>query len=161
MEPRKIVRFLATDLPGNLAAERALRRIKGIGKTFSHALCLTSKVDPKKKIGLLSDSELQELAQAITNPTFPRWMLNRRRDPETGTDLHFTGSILDLRQRDDINTLRRIRAYRGVRHSLGQPVRGQRTRSSFRTQKSVGVMKKAARAAQKPAASAPKQEAKK
>jgi small subunit ribosomal protein S13 len=48
--------------------------------------------------------------------------------------------------------MRKMRSYKGVRHQLGQPVRGQRTRSTFRTSKrAVGVMKKSAA---KPAAKA-------
>ncbi len=43
--------------------------------------------------------------------------------------------------------MRKIRCYKGIRHETGQPVRGQRTRSSFRTQKTVGVVKKKAQPA--------------
>jgi hypothetical protein len=53
-----------------------------------------------------------------------------------------------------------MRAYKGVRHELGQPVRGQRTRSSFRTQKTVGVARKKVVAAAK-AATAPAKPAEK
>lgn len=158
MEPKRIVRFMATDLPGTLAVERALRRIRGVGKNFSRAVCIATTIDPRQKIGLLSDGELADIEKLIRNPPFPRWMLNRRKDPESGEDRHLVGSALDFQKMEDINTMKRIRSYKGVRHSLGQPVRGQRTRSSFRTQKSVGVTKKSARQAAKPA---PAKEAKK
>jgi small subunit ribosomal protein S13 len=42
----------------------------------------------------------------------------------------------------DIKNLRKMKCYRGVRHSLGLPVRGQKTRSNFRKGKTVGVRKK-------------------
>lgn len=161
---KRIVRLLATDIPGELAVQRALRRIKGIGFMFARSVCVVSGVDPRKKIGLLADAELKALESAIKNETaatghaLPLWMLNRRNDPETGQTSHVLSAQLDLRLREDINTLRRIRAYKGIRHEQGQPVRGQRTRSSFRTKRAVGVMKKAIKQAAKPA---PKQEAKK
>jgi small subunit ribosomal protein S13 len=157
MEPttRRIVRFLATDLDGNMRVDAALRRIKGINFMLSNAVCLATKIDARKKIGTLNDSELKTLENAIKNPAFPPWMLNRRKDAESGNDVHLVGSDLDLRKRDDINFMKRIRSYKGVRHEFGLPVRGQRTRSSFRTQKTVGVSKKGAKQAAAPAA-APK-----
>ena len=150
METRKMIRLMATDLDGNMSVEKALRKIKGIGFMLSNAVCIATQTDPRKKVGNLSDIELKKLEDFIKNPQLPVWMLNRRKDTETGEDLHLTGAILDLRKREDINTLRRIRAYRGIRHEMGQPVRGQRTRSTFRTQRSVGVTKKSARAAPAP-----------
>ncbi len=148
---KKIVRLMATDINGNLSVINALRKIKGISFMFSHSICTITGTDPRAKIGTLGDAELSTLSEAIKNPAMPVYMLNRRKDPETGKNIHLTGTQIDLVRRDDINTLARIRAYRGVRHQMGQPVRGQRTRSSFRTSKrAVGVMKKAARAAAKP-----------
>lgn len=146
---KRIVRLLATDIDGNLPLERALRKIKGISFMFSKAICNLSGIDPKMKIGLLGEDELKKVENLINNPTFPKWLLNRRRDLETGRDIHLVGSKLDFKKREDIDMLRKMRAYRGVRHQFGLPVRGQRTRTSFRTHKSVGVRRKEAR---KPAA---------
>ena len=141
-ETRKIVRFMEADIDGNTPLRKGLMRIKGVGFMLSNAVCLTTKSDPKKKIGLLSADELRALESVIRNPPFPAWMLNRRKDMESGKDIHVFGNVLQLVRREDINVLRRIRAYRGIRHELGQPVRGQRTRSSFRTNKTIGVSKK-------------------
>ena len=74
-------------------------------------------------------------------------LLNRRKDFETGEDHHRIGPELDISLRDDINMMRKIRCYRGIRHETGQKVRGQRTRSNGRSGLTVGVMKKAARLA--------------
>ena len=157
METKRIVRLMATDLNGEFSVGKALRKIKGIGFMFSKSVCILTGIDAKKKVGSLSDDELKKLEDTIRNPQLPGWMLNRRKDVETGKDLHQTGATIDLTKREDINVLRRIRAYRGIRHELGQPVRGQRTRSTFRTQRSVGVTKKSARAMPAPkAAPAPK-----
>src|SRR5205823_3428254 len=63
------------------------------------------------------------------------------------TDLHAVGADVEIRRRDDINRMKMIRSYKGVRHETGQKVRGQRTRSNGRTGLTVGVTKKAALAA--------------
>ena len=146
-ETRKIIRLLSTDIDGNLGLQRAMRKIKGLSFMFSRNTCIALGLDGKRKVGTLSDEELKHIESFVKNPTFPQWMLNRRKDIETGKDLHIVMSDLELKKREDINLLRRIKSYKGVRHELGQPVRGQRTRSSFRTQKTVGVSKKAVKAA--------------
>lgn len=145
MAVKKIVRLLATDIDGELTIGRALRKIKGIGFTFGRAICTVSGIDPEKQIGSLSEDELKKLENCIKAAELPKWILNRRKDMESGEDIHLVGSNLDLRTREDINLLKRIRSYKGIRHELGLPVRGQRTRSSFRTQRTVGVTKKSAR----------------
>ena len=48
-------------------------------------------------------------------------------------------SDLDMRLRDDLNRMRKTRSYKGRRHEFGLPVRGQRTKSTFRKGSSVGV----------------------
>jgi small subunit ribosomal protein S13 len=153
-EIRNMVRLMATDINGNILVINALRKIKGISFMFSHAICVSSGINPRAKIGSLNDAELKsienEIKKQTSNATFPKWLLNRRNDIETGMNMHLIGTQIDLARREDINLMRRMRSYKGVRHQMGQPVRGQRTRSSFRTSKrAVGVMKKAARAAAK------------
>lgn len=149
-QQRRIVRILTTDIDGSLSVERALRKVKGVSFMFSKSVCTSTGVDGRKKVGTLSEAEIKALEGFIKKPQLPRWMLNRRKDYENGEDAHLTMADLDFKKREDINTLRRIRAYKGIRHELGQPVRGQRTRSSFRTQKTVGVSRKSIQQAAKP-----------
>ena len=79
----------------------------------------------------------------IENPRIPDFMKNRRRDMDTGETKHLSTNNLDLRKEFDIKRLKKIRSYRGLRHAKGLPVRGQRTKSHFRTRgkknKAVGV----------------------
>lgn len=150
-ETRRIVRLLATDINGELSVIRALRRIKGVSFMFANAACVATGVDKRKKIGQIGEADLKSMESFIRSPSLPPWMLNRRKDMDTGSDMHTTMADLDLRRREDINLMKRIHSYKGVRHELGQPVRGQRTRSSFRTSKAVGVSKKKAQAAAKAA----------
>lgn len=146
---KKIVRLLATDIDGSLKVSRALRKIKGVGFAFSKAVCISAGIDGTRRIGSLSPDELKKLEGVMKNPALPSWLLNRRRDIETGKDVHILGSGIALKKMEDVSILKRIRAYRGIRHEFGLPVRGQRTRTSFRTQKTVGVTKKVAIQARK------------
>ncbi|MDD5186755.1 MAG: 30S ribosomal protein S13, partial [Methanoregula sp.] len=59
-----------------------------------------------------------------------------------GESKHLLGSDLTLIQDEDVNMMRKIRCYRGIRHETGQKVRGQRTKSTGRTGMTVGVKKK-------------------
>jgi len=65
----------------------------------------------------------------------------------TGETHHYISGDLETSRRDDINRMKMIRSYRGVRHERGQKVRGQRTRSNGRTGMAAGVLKKDAKAA--------------
>lgn len=146
--PRLIIRVAGTDLDGEKPVMRALRKIKGIGVATSKAICLVAKINPLAKLGSLSEPEITNLENVIKNPinfNIPSFLVNRRKDPATGHDTHLTSSDLDISRRFDIQRYIDLRTYRGWRHMLGQPVRGQRTRSTFRvTGMTVGVMKKEA-----------------
>ena len=144
---KKIVRIAATDIYGHVPANRALKRIKGISHSLAQYVCIATETDPTKKIGLMSEEEIKKIDSFINDMKLPKHLLNRQGDLETGKDMHLIGTKLDFRKREDINFLRKIRAYRGIRHELGLPVRGQRTRSSFRKNKTVGVSKKKAQPA--------------
>lgn len=142
---RHIVRFLGTDLDGSLKVPYALARVKGIGIMLGYAIARAAGVDTEKRLSLLSEHELQKLEEVAKNPTkygIPSWMLNRRRDPATGEDLHLYGSDLVFAIREDIRREMMIKSWRGVRHSLGLKVRGQRTRTTGRFGTTVGVSRK-------------------
>lgn len=142
-----IVRIAATDVPGQLSIKSALRRIKGVGQSLSHYICTATNTDPKTLIGNLSEDDVKKIEVFVKDLSLPTHLLNRQKDFDTGKDSHLIGTGLDFRKREDIHFMRKIRCYKGIRHELGQPVRGQRTRSSFRTQKTVGVVKKKAQPA--------------
>lgn len=147
----EIVRFMETDLDGNKHIDAALREIKGINFQMSSAILAVSGFDPKIKIKDLKEEDMNKLEEIIKNPVahgIPAWMVNRRKDMETGADVHVVSSDLGFLQRSDIDRAKKLRTWVGIRHELGQPVRGQRTRSSFRTSgRVVGVSRKAAKAA--------------
>lgn len=145
-EIRTIIRVAGTDLDGEKSVFRAIRKIKGIGFSMGSAICKSAELDPHKKLGNLDEKELERLESVIKEPlkfNIPVFIVNRRRDIETGKDMHLTGMDLTVSRKFDIQRYVDMKTYRGWRHMLGQPVRGQRTRSSFREKgKAVGVMKK-------------------
>jgi len=141
----RLVRILAADIPGNKKIDVGLIRIKGVSWSFSNAVCKILKIDKNRRIDSLNEDEIKKISEFIKNPKMPGFMMNRRKDFETGQNKHLIGSDLDLQKEFDIKRLKKIRSYRGLRHALGQPVRGQRTRSHFRTKgkkKAIGVMNK-------------------
>jgi small subunit ribosomal protein S13 len=135
-EFKHIVRILNTDLEGKKKTIDALRKLHGVSFMYANAVCVISKVDKYKRAGDLSDAEIQLLERTVKNPVgLPTWMMNRRKDYETGKDMHVLATDLDLTEENDIKRLKKIKAYRGVRHMFGQPSRGQRTKSNFRRNK--------------------------
>ncbi|HLD11149.1 MAG TPA: 30S ribosomal protein S13 [Candidatus Nanoarchaeia archaeon] len=139
---KHFVRIRNTDLLGSKQILMALQKIHGVGFNFANAICYATKIPPTKITGTLSDEEIQRLEKLILNyDSIPKWLFNRRKDVEEGIDKHITSADLKLTKETDIKKMRRIRSYKGIRHSLNQPVRGQRTKAHFRKGKAVGVAK--------------------
>ena len=142
-----LIRILQTDIPGNKKILVGLTYIKGISWSISNVLCKVLNLDPDRKIADLDKKEIEKIIEFLNNPekNLPEFLLNRRKDFETGESRHLTGTDLDMKKEFDIRRLKKIRSYRGLRHALGQPTRGQRTKSHFRTKgkkKAVGIKKK-------------------
>ena len=144
IEEASIVRITQTDIIGRKQIYVGLTKIKGISWSFANALCSKLNLDKRRKISSLSEEEIKKIEDFIKNPELPVFLLNRRKDLDTGKDVHLLTTDLELRKDFDIRRLKKVRSYRGLRHALGQPVRGQRTRAHFRQKgKAVGVIKKA------------------
>jgi small subunit ribosomal protein S13 len=148
MAYKHIVRIVNTDLNGSLPIAHALTKIKGVGFMFANSVCNIAHMGKDRKTGDLDETEIRRLDEIIRNPAkfgMPNWMLNRRKDFDTGEDKHLLTSDSDFTRSNDIRRLQRIRSYRGLRHAWGLPVRGQRTRSNFRKNKGkvMGVKRKA------------------
>jgi len=79
-------------------------------------------------------------------------MMNRRKDVETGQDKHVMGMDLAMILREDLDLMKKMRSYKGIRHERGLRVRGQKTRSTGRTGAIVGVSRKKEGAPTAPAA---------
>ena|SRR3989454_3288996 len=161
---RYIVRFAGTDLEGARSVVYALQKVRGVGPRIAETVADIAGIPRTERIGNLTEPQVELLEQTLAalNQKVPPWFVNRPGDPDTGEDYHLFGSDVDLRRRDDVNRMKMIRSYRGVRHEQGQKVRGQRTRANGRTGLTVGVIKKtaiqAAQAARKEEESGKKEE---
>lgn len=146
-----IVRLHGTNIDGTKMVPYALTEIKGVGIRLARSIVKQLGLDATERLGSLNDSDVRKLEEAIDKPKsvgLPPWMLNRRKDPMTGGDIHLIASDLDLRVKDDIDLMRETRSWKGERHSRGLKVRGQHTKTTTRSGRSIGVSK--ARVQQRP-----------
>jgi len=137
------VRVAGVILDGSKNVERALTNIKGVGPRTSKVV--NEMLDFKgRKLGELSEKGIEKIEAVLSNldKNLPPWMLNRRNDYASGENKHLTGPDLDMAKREDLTRLKKQKSYRGLRHQAGLPVRGQRTRSTFRKGSTVGVVRK-------------------
>lgn len=145
-EFRHIVRIAGTDLDGGKKLIYGLTKIKGIGVAMATTIAQVANLDPAMKIGELSNEDVEKIESIIKDPIkygIPARLMNRRKDLETGKDLHLVGPDLALRVKSDIDLMKEIKSWKGIRHMYGLKVRGQRTRTTGRTGKTVGVKRKA------------------
>jgi small subunit ribosomal protein S13 len=144
-EFQHIIRFAGTDIQGTQPVTYALTNIKGIGIKLASAIVEKSGIDPETRMGFLSAADVEKIEDIITNPArygIPNWLLNRRKDMETGKDIHLLGTDLIVKEKDDIEQMKKMRSWKGFRHSYGLKVRGQRTKTTGRKGKAMGVKKK-------------------
>lgn len=142
----RIIRILGKDIYGNKKVLAGLNNIKGISWILSNAICTKLKIDKNKRIDELSEDELKKIEEFLSSSESELYdfLKNRRNDRETGKNKHLITNDLDLQKEFDVKRMKKVKSYKGVRHSLGQPVRGQRTKSNFRKNKtkSGGIKKK-------------------
>jgi small subunit ribosomal protein S13 len=139
-----IARIANTDVDGEKKVVLGLSQIKGLGWHMAALVADTAGINREIKIGDLSDAQIEKIKEVLANlnTIAPGWMLNHRKDYDTGKNIHLISSDVDMRLRDDINVLKMIRSYRGIRHESGLPVRGQRTRANSRRGLAMGVSRK-------------------
>ncbi len=138
-----LVRIAGRDILGSKSTLVGLTKIRGISWSIANAVCHILKLDRKKKVSELKKEEIQEIEKFIKNIPLKEFLKNRRFDRETGESKHKTGTDLEIAKDFDIRRMKKIRSYKGIRHTSGLPVRGQRTKSHFRSKgKSVGVKKR-------------------
>jgi small subunit ribosomal protein S13 len=144
-EFQHIIRFAGADIKGTQPVTYALTSVKGIGIKVANAIIEKSGIDPETRMGFISNADVEKIEDIITNPAaygIPAWLLNRRKDLETGKDIHVLGTDLIVQTKNDIEEMKKIRSWKGFRHSYGLKVRGQRTKTTGRKGKAIGVKKK-------------------
>ena len=121
-----MARISGVELDDNLKVDYALTRIKGIGWALSTKILDSLKIDSSKRIKDLTSEEISKIVSKM--------------------DKYPTEGDLMRKVREDIARLRATGSYKGMRHTRGLPVRGQRTKTNARTKrgkrKTVGAFKK-------------------
>src|SRR5207245_505477 len=128
-EFRLILRFMGTDIDGTKKVAYGLGKIRGVGPNLAFAVVKAAKINPEARMGALSDGELSRVEDVIKDPLkhgIPPRMVNRRKDIETGRDMHLVGADLALKIKSDIDLMKDIQSWKGVRHSLGLKFRNKR-----------------------------------
>jgi len=144
-EYRHIIRIAGTDVDGTLKVPYGLARIKGVGIRLGWAITRLLNLDPNMRLGYLTDEEVRKIEEVLKDPVghgIKPFLVNRQRDPETGKDLHLIGADLELRMKMDIELMKKIKCWKGIRHALGLKVRGQKTRTTGRKGMTVGVKRR-------------------
>jgi small subunit ribosomal protein S13 len=107
-------RLLGVDIPNDKPAVISLTYLYGVGPKIARDLCHNAGINPQKQARELAEDELGRLAALLERDYTVEGPLRRQ-----------------IQQ--NITRLRDIKCYRGIRHRLGLPVRGQRTRTNART----------------------------
>ncbi len=110
-----MARIAGINIPSHKHTVIGLTHIYGIGPTRSKLICDAAGIEPTKKIGELSEEQLEALRSEVGKFTVEG----------------------DLRREVSMNIKRLmdLGCYRGIRHRRGLPLRGQRTRTNARTRK--------------------------
>ena len=139
-----IIRIANSDVSGEERLANALTSIRGIGPRISNAIVQKLKLDPNKLAGKLDDKNVVDIENAIMNLNdyVPDWLLNRQKDYDTGGNLHPVSVELKMTHDEDLNRMKKVKSYKGIRHASGHKVRGQRTYSNGRKGLALGVSRK-------------------
>ena len=137
-----ILRLFNSNIDGKQKIPYALRKIKGIGRRFAHAVTIKAGLDPSRRAGELNDKEIEQIIDVVSNPLnhhLPQWILNRKKDTKDGTYSQQVANGWDTKIREDLERMKKMKLHKGLRHYFGLKVRGQHTCSTGRRGKTVGV----------------------
>lgn len=109
-------RLLGVDIPNDRKTVISLTYLYGVGPQTARDLCHKAGVDQDKRARDLTDEEVSRIAAILERDYTVEGPLRRQ-------------------VQQNIGRLRDIRCYRGIRHRVGLPVRGQRTKTNARTRK--------------------------
>ena len=143
-EYRYILRIMGTDVQGTLKTSYAVAQVKGVSMSLSNAILKKAGVNPDLRVGFLTESDISKIEDVIKDPakySLPTWLFNRRKDSETGKDMHLLSADLVLRTKMDIDEAKEHQVLAWIPSCL-QPESSWATyknhwksRQSFRSQK--------------------------
>ena len=109
-------RLMGVDIPNDKQTQYSLTYLYGVGLKTAREVCHRLQIDPTRKASDLNEEEVSKLATLLESEYTVEGPLRRQ----------LTGNISRLRE---------VKAYRGLRHRMSLPVRGQRTKTNARTRK--------------------------
>ena len=138
---RYFVRIGQTDLDGTKSVERSLTDMNGIGNRTARIICDKAGVDRTATFGRLDEDLIEAVTEKVEQyaDEVPDWLTNHQKGYYNGQTTHQVGNDLEMTRRQDVNRMKMINSYKGVRHKRGQKVRGQRTKSTGRSEGTIGV----------------------
>jgi small subunit ribosomal protein S13 len=123
-----MARVAGVEIPDDKKVKISLTYVKGIGRSLAKEVLKTAGIDPEDRVSDLNESDIAKLNKTISNEEIP-----------------VEGELRRI-VKQNIQRLKDIGCYRGIRHKKGLPVRGQRTSRNARTRKgprkTVGGMKR-------------------
>ncbi|MGC8681997.1 MAG: 30S ribosomal protein S13 [Candidatus Acidifodinimicrobium sp.] len=146
---KRIIRIGDTDLDGDKSVISQLIRIYGVSASYANAIINALNLEAKTKLQDLNEETINKLKEALINPQkygIPLWLLNWQKEVESGVSKHKVGSELKSKNALNLQQIKLLRTFRGIRHQFGYKVRGQKTRSrganeKGRIGKTIGVTK--------------------
>lgn len=147
-EFKHIVRLIDRDVDGSKTVVDAISDVKGVGLRLAEIIVRNLGIPYTTRIGFLPSekiAEIEKMIKNLSNSGMPSWLFNRRKDIETGENKHLISSDIDLAVKADVEREKALWSWRGYRHAYSLKVRGQKTRTTGRTGKTVGVSKKGAK----------------
>ena len=142
IEMRHLVRVAASEIKGELPTRTALTHIRGVGNVMADAVMKVLNLDPTHTFGMLGDEEVEKIERCVIDPLghgIPAHLVNARKNTMTGDDAHFVGSELIVHKKNVLDRMKKTKSYKGMRHAHGLKVRGQKTKSTGRKGRSMGV----------------------
>ncbi len=144
-EYSSILRIRNTNIEGDRKLGFGLSMIPGVGRRFAQALLRVMNFDPDVRIGLLTPEEIEKIEDGLNDPIkygIPKWMVNRQKDRRTGEYKQVLSNDLLMVTKMDVDRMKKIRSWKGIRHMYGLKVRGQHTRTTGRSGLVVGYIRK-------------------
>ena len=139
------MRISSTDIKGDKQVVNGLTYIRGVGNRLADVVLKKAGIPHNTFIGMLTDEQIKKINEIIADPIkfgIPVWFVNHVKDRVSGKNIHLVGNDLALYDRNDIDRLKKLRTYRGIKHQAGHKVRGQRTKSTGRGGRSLGFARR-------------------
>jgi small subunit ribosomal protein S13 len=108
--------MMGVDIPNDKQVQYSLTYLYGVGLYLAREVCEKLSIDPTRRASDLTEEELSRISTMLERDYTVEGPLRRQ-------------------VTQNISRLREIKCYRGIRHRVGLPVRGQRTKTNARTRK--------------------------